>query len=85
MDDLLFRNQEARRPVEELAREAGLDLPRFRDCLGSAATSQRLVEDVAAGLRDKVPATPTFVVGGTLSVGRIPVELLPSPSPSAAK
>jgi len=84
MDDLLFANQEAKRPVEDLARQAGLDLPRFRECLASPATSERLAADIAAGLRDKIPATPTYLVGGTATVGRIPLELLP-PGPTAAK
>lgn len=84
MDDALFANQVARRPVEELAREAGLDVARFRACLGAEETSRRLTADIAAGILDKIPATPAFVVGGTVSVGRIPEELLP-PAPAAAR
>jgi len=79
MDDLLFANQEARRPLEELARDAGLDLARFQECMGSAAAARRVADDAAAGVRDKIPATPAYVVGGTVSVGRIPWELLPPP------
>ena len=82
MDDLLFANQEAKRPVEDLAREAGLDLARFRECLKSPATSEQLGNDIAAALRNHIPATPSFVVGDTVTVGRLPLELLP-PAPAA--
>ncbi len=77
MDDALFANQSAKLPVETLAERIGLDLPRFRECLGSPAAERRLAGDVAAGIRDGVRATPTYVVGGVAEVGRIPVELLP--------
>ena len=83
MDDALFGNQVARRSVEELAREVGLDGARFRECLGSEETARRLAADIAAGIRDKIPATPAFVVDGTVSVGRIPAELLPPVSAAA--
>lgn len=84
MDDLLFINQEAKRPIEELVKEAGLDGERFRECLNSPATTRRLESDIAAGIVEKVPATPTFVLGKTVSVGRLPTELLP-PTPSRPK
>jgi len=84
MDDLLFANQEAKRPLEDLARQAGLDLKRFRECMVSATAARRVAEDAAAGGRDKIPATPAFVVDGTVSVGRIPWELIPPPAPPAA-
>jgi len=83
MDDALFANQEARRSIFELARRVGLDVPRFEKCLGSRETAERLALDIAAGVRDQIPATPAFLVDGTLSVGRIPTELLPPPAAPA--
>lgn len=79
MDDALFRNQQERLPVSVLAERLGLDLPRFRACLSSPETDQRLAADIGAALRDGVRATPTYVVGRMVEVGRLPVELLPPP------
>jgi uncharacterized membrane protein/predicted DsbA family dithiol-disulfide isomerase len=79
MDDALFRNQQEHLPVVALAERLGLDLPRFRDCLSSPETDRRLGADIGAALRDGVRATPTYVVGRTVEVGRLPEELLPPP------
>jgi len=79
MDDALFRNQEERLPVRALAERLGLDLGRFRDCLASPETDRRLAADIGAAVRDGVRATPTYVVGRTVEVGRLPEELLPPP------
>ena len=77
MDDALFRNQRARLPPIEVAREVGLDLDRFRACMRSAGTERRLQADIADAMRDGVRATPTYLVGGVAKVGQFPVELLP--------
>jgi protein-disulfide isomerase len=82
MDDALFANQQAKKPVETLAAELGLDVAAFGTCLTSQATEQRLAADVAAGLADQVKATPTYVAGGVQYSGRLPVELF-APAPSA--
>ncbi len=79
MDDALFRNQKAGRPVEELARAAGLDLARFRACLGSSDTEARLRSDIEAGVRAGLQATPTYVVGGRAHAGQLTPDLLPPP------
>jgi protein-disulfide isomerase len=84
MDDALFRNQQAKRPVEEVARAVGLDLAAFRRCLASPATDARLRSDIEAGVRVGLTATPTYVVGGRPYAGRLPVELLPPPRAAAA-
>lgn len=76
MEDALFANQRDRAPVEALASRLGLDLERFRACLSSPETERRLAADVAAGVRDGVRATPSYVVGGTVHAGRLPPELL---------
>jgi protein-disulfide isomerase len=79
MDDALFRNQKARRPLEALVAEVGLDAPRFVECLRAPSTERRLQTDVAAGLAVGVRATPTWVVNGVAQAGKLPVELLPPP------
>ncbi len=84
MDDALFRNQQARRPVEEVARAVGLDLPRFRRCLVAPSTEARLRSDIEAGVRVGLAATPTYVVGGRPYAGQLPAELLPPRAAAAA-
>ncbi len=84
MDDALFRNQQARRPVDEVARAVGLDLLQFRRCLTAASTEARLRQDIEAGVRVGLTATPTYVVGGRPYTGQLPVELLPPRRAAAA-
>jgi protein-disulfide isomerase len=84
MDDALFRNQQAKRPTEEVAAVVGLDLAAFRRCLASPATDARLLSDVEAGARVGLTATPTYVVAGRAYTGRLPPELLPPPRAAAA-
>ena len=78
MDDALFANQLAKRPVEELAAKAGLDAVRFRDCLASPETSRRLGEDIATGIQIGLKATPTYIVNGVHYSGSLPPEALPA-------
>jgi protein-disulfide isomerase len=82
MDDALFRNQREHLAVAELAQRVGLDVQRLQTCMASPATERRLESDIAAGIRDGVRATPTYVVGGVARSGEFPWELLPPP-PSA--
>lgn len=65
-----------RAPVETLASRLDLDLELFRACLSLPETDRRLAADVAAGVRDGVRATPSYVVGGVVHSGRLPPELL---------
>jgi protein-disulfide isomerase len=81
MDDALFLNQQARRPVEELAARLGLDLPRFRACLDDPETARRLSADIATGIQIGLKATPTWIVGGVQYTGVLPPEALP-PAPA---
>ncbi len=84
MDDALFRNQQAKRPVEELAVAVGIELPRFRRCLGAPETEARLRSDIEAAVRVGLAATPTYVVGGRTYAGQLPAELLPPRREAAA-
>ncbi|HSN15459.1 MAG TPA: thioredoxin domain-containing protein, partial [Anaeromyxobacteraceae bacterium] len=85
MDDALFANQQAKRPVEELAARIGLDVPLFRTCLADPETARRLSSDVATGIQIGVKATPTYVVNGVQYAGELPSSALPPPPASAAR
>jgi protein-disulfide isomerase len=82
MDDALFENQKAKRPLEELARAVGLDLSAFRECLRAPSTQRRLEADVTAGMSVGVRATPTYVVNGVQLAGKLTAADLP-PAPGA--
>jgi protein-disulfide isomerase len=84
MDDALFRNQRDGRSPIELAQRIGLDLERFRSCVTSPETERRLQADIAAGIREGVRATPTYVVGQVARAGQFPLDLLPPPPPAPA-
>jgi protein-disulfide isomerase len=85
MDDALFQNQGQSLPVLTLAARIGLDVERFRACLGAPETERRLAADIAAGMRDGVRATPTYVVGQMVRSGQFPAELLPSRASQGAR
>jgi predicted DsbA family dithiol-disulfide isomerase len=82
MDDALFADQREGLDVVGLAGRLGLDLDRFRDCLGSPEAAARVAADVEAGMTVGVRATPTYVIGGVAYPGQFPVALLP---PTAAR
>lgn len=77
MDDALFANQQAKRPLEEVAARVGLDLPAFRECLLDPETSRRLSNDIATGIQIGLKATPTYVVDGVQHEGLLPASALP--------
>jgi protein-disulfide isomerase len=79
MDDALFGNQQAKRPLEELAAELGLDAARFRACLMDPETTRRLSSDIATGIQIGLAATPTYVVNGVQYTGTLPATALPPP------
>jgi protein-disulfide isomerase len=85
MDDALFRNQKAKRPLDALAAEVGLDVPRLRECLGAPSTQRRLQSDIQSALAIGVRATPTFVVNGRVHSGLLTPEVLPPPAAPPAR
>lgn len=86
MDDALFQNQKAKRPLLELVRAVGLDETRFRECLSAPSTLRRIEADVTAGLSVGVRATPTYLVNGVpFSGGRLTAEHLPPPLAQAQR
>ncbi|HEX7623038.1 MAG TPA: vitamin K epoxide reductase family protein [Anaeromyxobacteraceae bacterium] len=76
MNDALYANQEARRPVEDLAASVGLDIVALRRCVDAPETERRLGEEIAAGVRAGVAATPSYVVGRALYQGAVPARVL---------
>jgi hypothetical protein len=79
MDDALYASQKRPATEEELAAGLGLDLPRFKACLGAPETEARLAADIEAGVKARLRSTPTYVVDGTLHEGKLPVERFPPP------
>jgi len=69
MDDLLFRNQAEKAPVDALARRLGLDPERFRSCLTAPETEDRLARDIAEGIRAGVRGTPSYEWNGKVFQG----------------
>jgi uncharacterized membrane protein len=80
LDALIFANQRASRPVAELAREAGLDLAVFEECLAAPATDRRLASDVQSAIQLGVRATPTYVQDGVVYSGGLPPVLGSAPA-----
>src|SRR6185503_2514577 len=66
MHDRLFEREPTVGPAElvELAREIGLDVPRFERDLADPAVGARVEEDVQEGRRNGVTGTPTLFVDG---------------------
>ncbi|MBX7056552.1 MAG: thioredoxin domain-containing protein [Leptospirales bacterium] len=62
------------RELENLTVSAGGSWPRLLQCMGSAATQQRLNRDLADALAVKVEATPTLIIQGRLFRGAPPIE-----------
>ncbi|MCU0685383.1 MAG: thioredoxin domain-containing protein, partial [Polyangiaceae bacterium] len=60
--------------LERAAREAGLDVRRWRDAMGSKATLEALERDEALAQSLTVRGTPTFYVNGRVVTGARPTE-----------
>ncbi len=61
--------------VVEVAREAGLDVPRFRRALDDEAASEAVERDFAEGQSLGVTGTPAFLVNGRPVMGAQPLEV----------
>jgi protein-disulfide isomerase/uncharacterized membrane protein len=87
MNDALFSIQDrvksdAVDPVA-LALRLGLDRAAFKRCLEGHATAGRVASDIGEAMARRLTATPSFLVGEKVYVGRIPApelrRLLPAP------
>ena len=68
MHHKLFDNQKTLEPsdIERLAKETGLDLPKFRADLGSAAVTERIARDKKLADDLQLKGTPTIYINGRL-------------------
>jgi protein-disulfide isomerase/uncharacterized membrane protein len=64
--NILFENQTKinREFLIETAREVGLDMNKFNDCLGSGQVTERVTRDIDAGKKCGVSGTPTLFING---------------------
>ncbi len=74
--DTLYANAPKASPEElkAYAREVGLDLPAFEQCLGSGTYQAAVQKDVEEGARAGVTGTPAFFINGRLLSGAQPLE-----------
>lgn len=79
---LLFENQRGQNGggfsderLIELAREAGLDVERFRRDLRSGRYEEAVARDFAEGQRRGISGTPAFVVNDRAIIGLQPLEV----------
>ena len=72
----LFANQSQLIPgrLVEIARDVGLDVPRFEECLASQKFLGEVEADTQAGIRAGVMGTPTFFIGPRKIVGPKPFK-----------
>ena len=76
MHDLLYANPYDLEPekLAALARQLGLDVPRFERDLASDSVRQRVEADLAEAQQLGITGTPTFYVNGRLLAGAQPFE-----------
>ena len=74
--DLLYRNQSGGFSDErlvELAREAGLDVEKFKSDLASRRYEEAVAQDFQKGQQAGISGTPTFIINGEVLAGFQPV------------
>ncbi len=74
--ELLFANAKALddASLERYAREAGLDVERWKRSLADPRHAERIREDQALAARLGAAGTPNFFINGRLLVGALPIE-----------
>jgi protein-disulfide isomerase len=74
--DVLYANAPNASPeqLKAYAREVGLDLVTFEQCLSSGKYQAAVQQDVAEGTRAGVTGTPAFFINGQLVSGALPLE-----------
>lgn len=60
----------------DYAREAGLDVAKYDECMQSARYAGRIEASTQEGIKLGVSSTPTFLIGGRLYPGSIPSDSL---------
>ena len=62
--------------LRKLAKPLGIDIPKYDACMESAKYAGRIQASFDEGMKIKVPSTPTFVIGGRMTSGGIPYDVL---------
>jgi protein-disulfide isomerase len=76
--DKLFASQQAlaENNLNAYAKELGLDVKKFTECLKTSKFKTMIDEDIAEGSKGGVSGTPAFFINGELHVGAIDVAAL---------
>lgn len=76
MHDKLFANQEKlmEKDLEGYAKEIGLDMDSFKECVATEKFAQQIDSDIEEGQKVGVKSTPTFYVNGILVNGAQPLD-----------
>ncbi len=74
--DTAFKNQQAldAANLEKYAKEAGVDVAKFKECVASKRFAGAVEKDLQYGEKLGVRSTPTFFVNGQLLSGALPIE-----------
>lgn len=75
--DMLYTNEDdfKKESLNQYARDLGLNVTQFSECLNSEKYVQEIKQDYAMGVKAGVVGTPTFVINGILRPGAIPIEM----------
>jgi protein-disulfide isomerase len=83
LHDLIFANQDRwatqatktpRRVIDPLARQSGLDMTRYEQCMASQKYLANIQAHRRAAERYRVASTPSFVIGGKVYRGSLPYD-----------
>ena len=77
MHDAILEDQKglaAKGGVEGLAKEFGLDVAAFTECINHADASKRVMSDMTAGQAVGVTGTPAYFINGVMISGAQPLE-----------
>jgi protein-disulfide isomerase len=76
MHDRFFEKQNELSPVyyEQVAREIGLDVPKWKATVESRSSQAAILGDMTAGNAVGANGTPTFFINGRKLVGAMPFE-----------
>lgn len=72
--DKLFKNQKELKAesLEKYAKEVGMSLDKFKECLTSGKFRSKIDTDIAEGEKLGIRSTPTFLINGDLVSGALP-------------
>jgi predicted DsbA family dithiol-disulfide isomerase len=61
---------------DSLARAAGIDIPRWRDCVSSGKMKSLILADHDRASKAGAEATPSFMIGDQILAGAQPIDVL---------